>query len=111
MATTPSSPLPDPAYLAENCSGGLVAAIACILTLSTLFLALRLYARTLTSANRGWDEYLLPIAWIFLVGICANDIRKIFKSAPYLHWGIAHCRGLWSWSQDLELDGMSSMSP
>lgn len=80
MATTSTSPPPDPAYLAENCSSRLVAAIAVMLTLSTLFLVLRLYARTLTNASRGWDEYLLPIAWLFMVGLCANDIRKMVQS-------------------------------
>ena len=104
MATTPSSPLPDPAYLAENCSGQLIAAIACILTLSTLFLALRLYARTLTNAIRGWDEYLLPIAWMFLVGVCVNDIRKRIKSAAVRNGAsltvgyYSNGRKIWSWT-------------
>ena len=60
----------------EDRSNQLIAAVATILVLSTIFLALRLYARVLTTAERGWDEFILPVAWILVVGTCAIDIGK-----------------------------------
>ena len=63
-------------YLEENSSGRLVAAATVILVLTSLLLALRLYARALTAFERGWDEFLLPAAWILVVGSCTVSYRK-----------------------------------
>ena len=76
MSTAPARPgSPSPSYLMEDCSRELIAAVITILTLSTILLALRLYARFLTKADRGWDEFLLPPAWILIVGVCVTNIR------------------------------------
>ena len=64
------------AYLSEDCSGQLYGAIYFMLIITTILLALRLYARVLTKADRGWDEFALPVAWLLVVGCCATDICK-----------------------------------
>lgn len=68
MATTSESQGLTLTYLEENCSGQLLAATTIILIIATLLVALRLYVRVLTPATRGWDEFLLPGAWILVVG-------------------------------------------
>lgn len=63
-----SNDLP-PEYLAEYSGARLIVANSIILVVATTLLALRLYARSLTNASRGWDEFLLPPAWILLLGL------------------------------------------
>ena len=48
---------------------GLIVAVSVMLTLSTILLAMRVVARKLTNAERGWDDYLLPVSWLLLVGL------------------------------------------
>lgn len=76
MATPPEAQGLSQRYLEEDSSGQLVAATTVMLVLPSLLLALRLYARVLTAAERGWDEFLLPVAWILVVGTCATCYRK-----------------------------------
>ena len=69
-----TTPLPPPSvfptgYLEENHGTRVLVATSVILVLSTTLLVLRLYARTLTSASRGWDEWILIPAWFFLLGL------------------------------------------
>ena len=58
-----------PGYLEEYSGDQLVVANTVILVIATSLLALRLYARSLTNASRGWDEFLLPPSWVLLLGL------------------------------------------
>ncbi len=58
-----------PGYLEQNASASLIVANTVMLVSSIVLLALRFYARSLTSAGRGWDEYLLTPAWTLLLGL------------------------------------------
>lgn len=64
-------------YLNEDSSNRLLAAITVILIIVTVLLGLRLYARNLTNAARGWDEFLLPPAWLLVVGACVTGYREL----------------------------------
>lgn len=68
MAAPPPTQFP-PGYLEETKGGRVLAANTVILVSSTVLLALRLYARSLTRASRGWDEFLLVPAWVLLLGL------------------------------------------
>lgn len=70
MAADPETTHLIQSYLDEDSSSQLLAAATVSLALPTILLALRLYARVLTAAKRGWDEFLLPLAWILVVGTC-----------------------------------------
>lgn len=65
-----------PKYLSQNTSGQVITANTVILTIATVLLMLRFHARTLSSANRGWDDLLLLPAWILLVGTCVTGYRE-----------------------------------
>lgn len=75
-APTPPTEFP-PGYLEEYTGDRVLAANTVILIASTILLALRLYARSLTRATRGWDEFLLVPAWIFLLGLIICLYRRL----------------------------------
>ncbi|THV48372.1 hypothetical protein BGAL_0252g00040 [Botrytis galanthina] len=64
-----ASPNLSPEYLNAYTGNRVMIADAIILTLSTIFLGLRIYVRSFKTAARGWDDYLLPPAWLLLVGL------------------------------------------
>ncbi|KAI0112496.1 hypothetical protein GGR51DRAFT_507294 [Nemania sp. FL0031] len=59
----------DDIHPEENNSGRLIAATTTILIIATLLFALRLFARSLTPAKRGWDDYVLSISYVLLIGL------------------------------------------
>ena len=69
-----------PGYLEQDHGDHLVAAASIILVLTTVCLALRMYARHLTEANYGWEDGILSFAWICIVGACVTAFRE---SHPY----------------------------
>lgn len=68
-ASPPSFP---PGYLEENNGGRVYAACTIILIVTTVLFPLRLYARSLTSAKRGWDDHVLIPSYVFLLGLIAS---------------------------------------
>ncbi|KAL4966090.1 uncharacterized protein BDV14DRAFT_199223 [Aspergillus stella-maris] len=58
-----------PSYLETDNGSRVVVASTFIIVLTTVLLALRLFARSLTQARRGWDEFLLIPSYLFLVGL------------------------------------------
>jgi hypothetical protein len=70
MSTTPPSPEDfPPGYLEEDNGGRVIAAVTTMLVIATILYALRLYARSLTKAPRGWDDHVLIPAYIFFLGL------------------------------------------
>lgn len=58
-----------PEYLKAYNGHQVLVADAIILALTTVLLGLRIYVRSFKTAARGWDDYLLPPAWLLLVGL------------------------------------------
>ena len=58
-----------PGYLEVDHGGNVIGAASFILVFTTILLVLRLYARTLTKASWGWDEFLLAPSYLCLIGL------------------------------------------
>ncbi|KAI0191912.1 hypothetical protein F4808DRAFT_443429 [Astrocystis sublimbata] len=71
-ASPPTPAQFPPGYLEEDHSGRVIAAATTILVLATIFFALRLIARNLTAAKRGWDDHLLIPSYLLLVALIAT---------------------------------------
>ncbi|KAI9036750.1 cytochrome P450 [Aspergillus affinis] len=69
MSDSTAEPHYPPGYLEEDRSSQVIVASSFILVLTTILLAMRLYARSLTKAVRGWDEFLLVPSYICLMGL------------------------------------------
>lgn len=69
-----------PGYLEENKGGRVIAAVTSMLAITTILFALRLYARSLTKAPRGWDDHLLIPSYIFMLGLIASIYGQYFLS-------------------------------
>lgn len=78
MASIPSTQLP-PEYLEEYTGNRVLAATTIILVLSTVLLGLRLYARSLTRAALGSDDFILLPAWILLLGLIICLYSKLLQ--------------------------------
>ncbi|MCJ1377285.1 hypothetical protein MMC17_000377 [Xylographa soralifera] len=82
----PSQPPPlSPEYLNQDLSGQLLAATTIILIFATALFVLRLYARSLTKAKWGWDDFLLPPAWILLVALCVTGYLSVTEGGAGRH--------------------------
>ncbi|RAL13171.1 uncharacterized protein BO97DRAFT_388960 [Aspergillus homomorphus CBS 101889] len=62
-----------------------MAAVSFILVFTTILLALRLYARSLTSASRGWDEFLLVPSYLCLLGLLVCLYLDVIKGGLGRH--------------------------
>ena len=82
MSTPSNAPTFPPDYAKADRSGQLVAANVTMLITSTVFLGLRLYVRRLTNSPRGWDEFLLPPAYLLLLGVIVSTWREQFLCPP-----------------------------
>lgn len=69
MADVSTSSAFPPGYLEARTGNDIIAATTVILIITTLFLGLRFYARTLTTASRSWDDFLLIPAYILFLGL------------------------------------------
>lgn len=76
MASGSEKPHFPPGYLEADHSNQLLAANTVILAFATILLVLRLYARSLKNVKWGWDDILLPPAWILLVGTSVTGYRE-----------------------------------
>jgi hypothetical protein len=60
------------------------AAIAFI-AVNTLFVVLRFYARHITKAGLGWDDFFISVGYVFNIGLCITAIcpQSPALSSPY----------------------------
>lgn len=63
-------------YLDEYSGNILVSVCALFIVLETVFAALRFYARHLAASGFGWDDALIPLAWLTNVGLCILCISE-----------------------------------
>lgn len=63
-------------FLAEDRGPSLIATASVMILLSTLFVALRAYARYLTSTSVNIQDVIIPFAWMAEMGLCINGISK-----------------------------------
>ena len=76
MASPQELPQMPQSYLDEYSGNTLIGVCALFIVLETVALGLRFYARRYTSTQLGWDEVLLPIAWVLNIGLCALCISE-----------------------------------
>ncbi|KAL7624946.1 hypothetical protein AAE478_004160 [Parahypoxylon ruwenzoriense] len=86
MAAAPPSPDQfPPGYLEEDNGGRVIAATTTILVITTVLFASRLYARSLTTAPRGWDDHLLIPAYILLLGLIGSLYAEVIQAGLGRH--------------------------
>ncbi|WYZ33894.1 hypothetical protein EsH8_I_000170 [Colletotrichum jinshuiense] len=71
------TPNVTPEYLAEDSGGTLTAIAIAFAVLTTVFLALRLYAKRFTAGGYGVDDYFLAAAYVVDLGMCAVGIVMV----------------------------------
>ncbi|KAI0197063.1 integral membrane protein [Xylaria flabelliformis] len=68
-SSTPTANQFPPGYLEIDQSSNVIAATTTILVISTVLFLLRLIARSLTPAKRGWDDHLLIPSYFLLLAL------------------------------------------
>ena len=63
-------------YLKEYSGGTLLAVAGVLITLETVVVILRFFARSLTTSRFGLDDALIPFAWFTNIGLCTAGIGK-----------------------------------
>lgn len=81
MSTEPPVPVHSPKYLVEYSGHTLIFISALFITLESIFIALRYYARTLSTPIKGWDDLIIPVAWLANIGLCILGISQYHHSA------------------------------
>lgn len=76
MSTSPSIPSDASKYLEEYNGNTLLAIAAIFIVLETIFVGLRYYARSHTTAATGWDDILIPLTWFTNIGLCILGISQ-----------------------------------
>lgn len=71
-------------YLNEYHGNTLLAVCALFIVLDTTFVGLRYYARHLTPTGFGWDDGIIPFAWLSHVGLCVLCICECLGAGLYL---------------------------
>lgn len=66
----------SPEYLSEYIGDRLIHVSAIFIVLESIFVALRSYARTLTISSIGWDDIIIPVAWLANMGLCILGISQ-----------------------------------
>lgn len=69
------------AFLAEDRGGSILATATAMSVLGTLFVALRYYARYLSSTSFGAQDVLIIFAWLAEMGVCITGISEYFTLA------------------------------
>ncbi|KAJ4300698.1 hypothetical protein N0V90_002786 [Kalmusia sp. IMI 367209] len=64
----------SPGYLAEDIGPTISATAALMIIFCTVFVALRYYARYLTSTKFGAEDVIIPFAWLAEMGLCIVGI-------------------------------------
>ena len=80
-----------PGFLKEYQGDRLLATSIAFIIVDVLFVTLRIYSRRLAGTTRSWDDYLIPPALVFNIGVCIVGICKNSSCASMdLH---SHCLG------------------
>lgn len=72
----PASSFP-PGYLDEYSGNTLLGVAGLFIGLNTVFVTLRYYARRQTTADLGWDDFIIPMAWLANCGLCVFGISTL----------------------------------
>ena len=76
------------AAIYNNSSGDKLQTVAIVfIAVNTFFVALRWYARHITKAGLGWDDFFLSAGYVFNIGLC---ITAICPQSPTLSVLINH---------------------
>ncbi|KAF2177422.1 hypothetical protein K469DRAFT_603375 [Zopfia rhizophila CBS 207.26] len=75
----------SPEYLAEDIGPSILATSSLFIIFSTVFVALRYYARYLTQTKFGIEDVIIPFAWLAEVGICIVGILMVEKASTGRH--------------------------
>lgn len=78
-------PVRSPEYLAQDIGPMLVATSSIFIFLSTVFVALRYYARYLTQTRFGAEDVIMPFAWLAQIGLCVTGIAMVKKAGTGRH--------------------------
>lgn len=77
------------AFMAEDHGPMILATASVMITLCTIFVGLRFYARHLTSTSFNVEDVIVPFAWLAEIGLCATGICKVnhpqFRRIADLH--------------------------
>lgn len=65
-------------HLHEFKGNTLLAICVLFILLETTFVALRYYARHLAPAGLGWDDAIIPLAWLTNIGLCILCISECY---------------------------------
>ncbi|KAI0902907.1 hypothetical protein F4823DRAFT_620619 [Ustulina deusta] len=74
-----------PGYLEENHGGRVIAATTTILVVATVLFALRLLARSMTPAKRGWDDHILIPSYLLLLALLATLYVDVIQAGLGRH--------------------------
>lgn len=77
----PASSFP-PGYLEEYNGNTLLGIAGLFIGLNTVFATLRYYARRQTTAGTGWDDFIIPMAWLANCGLCVLGISMLSLRNP-----------------------------
>ena len=82
MSTAPTLPHVTPEYLREYRGDTLLAICDTFIVLDTVFIPLRFYARYLITSSFGWDDAIIPAAWLSNVGLAILCI-SLYYHVPF----------------------------
>src|SRR5690625_3493294 len=80
--------LPESAFLPDDKGHQLKHTAIAFIVVETLFVGLRYFSRYLISSRSGADDWLMPLAWLFSVGLCVISLGKTIPRTPF-------CRTKW----------------
>ncbi|ORY12762.1 hypothetical protein BCR34DRAFT_482258 [Clohesyomyces aquaticus] len=75
----------SPQFLAEDIGPTIVATASLMIIFSTIFIALRYYARYLTQTKFGIEDVIIPLAYIAELGLCITGIVMVKKAGTGRH--------------------------
>lgn len=71
--------LPKSAFYPDDRGHQLKNTAIAFIVVETLFVGLRYVSRYLIRSRSGADDWLMPLAWLFNVGLCAISLGKIIS--------------------------------
>ncbi|KAF1980436.1 hypothetical protein BU23DRAFT_445056 [Bimuria novae-zelandiae CBS 107.79] len=74
-----------PEYLAEDIGPSIIATASLTIAFTTVFVALRYYARHLSQTRFGVEDVIIPFAWLAEVGLCIIGIVMVKRAGTGRH--------------------------
>ena len=74
MSTLSSPAEQSSHYLNEYRGDTLINIAAVFITFESISVALRIYARIITTSKMGWDDMIVPLGWLANIGLCVLGI-------------------------------------